>query len=124
MIARDFQIEDLDAINEWMEARGLRPVPRSMLPETGRIVPGVAAGFLFQTDSAIAMLDHFVSNPGADYDQRQAALDGIAEDLLGRAKALGFMHIIAMTKIDGIRDRALRLGFHEAGISCILVKEN
>jgi hypothetical protein len=124
MIVARFDPElHLDAINGWMLARGRGQVPLSMCPQEGRVVPGVAAGFLYQTDSDTALLDHFVSNPEAPFDERQAAMDTIADALIHRAGELGFHNIVAMTKSAGIRDRALRMGFRDAGNSCILVKE-
>lgn len=61
-------------MNSWCAARGLAPVDSHTLPQLGVIVPGVAAGFLYRTDSSLGFLDGFISNPAAPKEERAAAL--------------------------------------------------
>lgn len=103
---RDFASDDIAQLNEWAAARGLPCYRREALPKTGRIEPGVAAGFLYLTDSSLAMMENFVSNPAAGLRVRSAALDQIAESLIAAAKSLGYRQVVSLCASAGIMRRA------------------
>lgn len=119
---RRFVQSDLDEINTWYAARGAPSIPLSTLPEVGEIEPGVAAGFLYQTDSTLALVEGYVSNPEAPSDARNAALDGITAALIADAKALGVQQVVALCTDKGIEERAQRHGFKPIGMYAMLAK--
>jgi len=118
-----YEIDDDEKVQiaGWLRARNL-PVPTSW-PAEGRIVPGVAAGFLVMTDCSVGILDFFVSNPEASRSERDKALDEIAQELIGRAYVRGCGTIRCNSQLDTIVRRARRLGFRELGTFTALQKE-
>jgi len=101
--------EDLDELNRWYAAHGAGPVPGRTVPEFGLIVPDVAAGHLYRTDSDIALIDGLVTNPEASSATRHEALTGIVGGLLAEARRTGCARVLAFTKHDTIRRRAMDL---------------
>lgn len=106
---------DLPSIAGWYAARGsLAPHPAT-LPPTGRIVPDVAAGFLYLTNSAVALLDGYVTNPAASLRARSAAVDSITAALLAHARREGVRHVTAICASAGIARRAAKFGLRPIG---------
>lgn len=99
MNVRPYTANDLQEINGWHRARGFLPVELDTLPPTGLIVPGVAVGFLYRTDSQLGMLDGFISNPEAPKEQRAAALMHIGQVL---ADSFQGKHLLVYTGHSGI----------------------
>lgn len=108
---RYFTIADLDEINYWYRLRDLQPVDDSLIPNIGFIVPKVAAGFLYKTDSAVCLFDGYITNPQSDKTTRDKALDAITAELISAAKDYGFQSTLAFTKVDAIKKRCEKLNF-------------
>lgn len=106
---------DKAELDQWWEAHNMAPIPEGLLPETGYLVQGVAAGFLYRTDSGVALVENFISNPASAWGVRQEALDAITLALVHHAQAGGFSCLIALTTSQAIHDRAVRLGFRPQG---------
>lgn len=120
---RDYDFDDYPELARWLRARGL-PIPADEdLPDEGKIVPGIAVGFLVQTDTGTATLDFFVANPDAPGSERDKALSEIASELIGRAHVLGFKRIRVCSQLDTIVRRARALGFRDHGSFKVLFKE-
>lgn len=120
---RSFRTEDMGMVNSWYMAHGDQPITLDSLPQTGLIEPGIAAGFLYKTDSNIAWLEGFVTNPEAPPSARNEALDNIANALMVSAKALGFRQVIAMVENPRMMLRADRHGFKGIGAYVMMKKE-
>jgi len=99
---RPFTLADLAEVNSWWKARKQPVRPASYLPKYGYIQPGVAAGWLFRTDSCIGFLDDFVTNPKAPLMQRVMYLDGITRNLVATAKRVGIKALVVYTGNEGI----------------------
>jgi hypothetical protein len=95
----------------WWEAHGQHAVPAECLPRIGFFVPSTCAGFLYQTDSKIALIEGLISSPESDPSYRDQALDAVVEALCAEAKKLGFVGIQGFTKVKRVSARASRLGF-------------
>lgn len=112
MEAREFKPKwDYKIVASWWEGYGQAPVPIHLLPWIGYIVDDVAAGFLYQTDSGIALLENFISNKDSRADARSDALDQITSALVKKAEELGYLHIIAFSSLPAIEERARKHGF-------------
>jgi hypothetical protein len=120
---RAYADKDLAEINRWYEAHGEKPTTRNSLSNIGRIEDGVAAGFLYQTDSCVCLLEGFVTNPLASSEDRGKALFQITIQLMAEAKDMGFTTIIAMTKDLNIMERALMHNFKEVGLYHLFSRE-
>lgn len=106
---------DFDEIEKWFFERDMRMPDVSLFPRVGFIVRGVAAGFIFYTDSLVAIIDGYISNPKSDARQRDEALDLITEALINNAKFHGIKVIKCDTPLDVVKKRALKFGFELTG---------
>jgi hypothetical protein len=95
----------------WCSDWGLGGEVLGRLPQLGLIVPGVAAGFLYRTDSTLCLIDALISNPAVDAGTRDAAIDVVVTNLIGVATELGFTSMLAYTAFDAVKSRAIRHGF-------------
>ena len=100
MEVRPFTESDLPEFNRWLALRGMLPLRRSSLPRMGRIVPGVAAGFLMQTDTDRAFLEPLLTNPEAPPNQRNDAINEIVLSLMLLAGGIGSRSITALVSQD------------------------
>lgn len=98
METKQIDLMDLEEIDSWYYMRNLKPICHDQLPQFGYIVPGVACGFLVQTDSANAFLEGFVTNPTVHKEFKVEAINTICQRLLKVAQELGYTHVFAMTK--------------------------
>lgn len=96
---------------EWWQGHQWPVVPPAVLPKTGLIVPGFAAGFLYKTDSNLAWLEWAVVNPQSDRILRREALDAVLGGLFEEAKKAGFEAVFTSVSHPGLIERYKKLGF-------------
>lgn len=113
-----------DMLKEWWEARNLMPVPQECLPAYGAVVDGIVAGFLYQTDSKVCMIENLISDKRSAKDERRRAIDSLIKHICQEAKRQGFNYVIGYTISDRlIRDQS-RWGFSTAKDKCsVLVRK-
>ena len=102
---------DYETIALWWQAHGLDPIPLEFLPAVGFVVSQVCAGFLYQTDTDLALIEGLVSNPETPAQLRDEALDAVVEALCSEAKKLGYLAISGFTQVPKVVSRAKRHGF-------------
>ena len=107
---RRFEKKDLATLNEWLAGHECPPLSVEAIPLTGLLMENVAAGFLYQTDSCIAFLENFVSNPSATPRQVSDAVDEITQALLDYAGEIGIKNIVVLTRLGSIEKRAEKFG--------------
>lgn len=117
---RRYTPADHAELSNWWTAHNLPIIPPNALPVVGFMVQGVAAGFLYQTDSDVALVENFISNPASHWDDRQTALDSITQHLIDYARFKGRLYLMAMTQSQAIFDRALHFGFKPNGAFHVL----
>lgn len=84
--------------------------------DVGMLVPDVAAGFLYLTNSGIAYLDCYVSNPEAKLKKIRAAIESITGYLIWIAKNEKKAEMICCnTRLRSIKRIAYRFGFECSG---------
>lgn len=120
--SRKYNDEDFEAIDSWYKSRGSK-ASKDLLPKIGFIVPGVAAGFLMQTDTGCCILEPFIANRYTDKAERHSALDAIMRDLIYEAKTLGFSRIFGFSSNEPMIARSLKHGFVIVEESTTVVKE-
>ena len=103
-----------ETVRSWMEARNEVITPDA-LPQTGFIIPGMAAGFLYRTDSSVAMIEGLVAAPGLGREVRDQAVDAIVLAVIAEAQRLGFKTLTGTTVLEAVVKRAERLGFIYVG---------
>lgn len=97
MEIRPYKSDDYDKIKGWWESYGWPPVQPHMLSSTGMVVEDLCAGWLYQTDSSIALLEWVVGNPAADKEERGKAIDFLIETATKLAKLNGFKLMFTFT---------------------------
>lgn len=112
---RPVEVEDRDTINAWYAMRGLPELHEHLFPDVGYIVPGVGAGFIYQTDSSLCFIEGYISNPSSTKAQRKESFDHITNALIRAAKEHGFRSILAYTQNEEIAKRCERFQFQRKG---------
>lgn len=103
----------LETIARWHAARGLpEGWPRLWLSDLGWWVPGLAAGWLITTNSSRALIEDFATNPRAPKSETYAAMQALESHIVACAKDLGFLYLVGTTKIESIRAKAEKHGYH------------
>lgn len=98
----------------WWDAHSWPVIPHDALPSTGMIACAeepVCAAFLYKTDSSIAWMEWFISDPQAEKRHVSIGLDMIIEELSAFAKEQGFKTIFTSMHHRGLIRRLERHGF-------------
>ncbi|RKG80290.1 hypothetical protein [Corallococcus terminator] len=85
------------------------------LPQTGFVVPDKAAGFLYRTDSSVALIEGIIAAPGLSKEVRNEAVNAIVAAIRDEARRLGFKLLLGYSQLDAIMERAKRFGFIHVG---------
>lgn len=117
---RKYMNEDFEEIRSWYDMRGMT-VELQDLPKVGFIVPGVAAGFIMQTDTNCCILEPFIANPLTLKKCREVALDSIFKHLIKEAQTLGFKKIFGFSTHLKMVWRAQTFGFRVIETNCLTV---
>src|SRR5262249_7948099 len=99
-----------ESFRQWHAGRVQNAVDPASLPQVGFVVPDLAMGFLYQTDSKLCLIEALVANPAAPKEQRSRALDRVLESLIDEARRLGFRVLQGQTALSAVVDRVRRLG--------------
>lgn len=114
--ARRFDMErDFGSFSRWLEARKVPSPARHILPKYGYIVPDVACGFIYLTDSSLGLIEWYVTNPEASCEDRREAMQIITDLLIITGKKNGCKILSANTKHKSIEKIALDNGFKFVG---------
>ncbi|MBZ4417827.1 hypothetical protein [Myxococcus sp. RHSTA-1-4] len=103
-----------EQVKDWLQHWNELMVPEA-LPKTGFIIPGKAAGFLYRTDSSMALIENLVAAPGLPKDERNVAVDAIVAAVCEEAARQGFKMLLGYTLLDAVVKRAERTGFVYVG---------
>jgi hypothetical protein len=110
----NFEENDIDEINAWRVLRGFEPIPRDLFPKNGLIVRGVAAVFIYLTDSSLAMIEGLISNPEAGIIKRARVIKSLVS--AAHTVALGLRdRVVVLIENDGVSGLALGLGYKSIG---------
>jgi hypothetical protein len=115
--------EHFEEITRWFTHWGLMSPKREMLSSNGIIVRDIACGFLYLTDSSMAFLDFYISNPKSKKEDRAKALSMITKNLIAWAKEYGVTNLLANSQIKTIQNLAVENGFQPYGLSLTFMKE-
>lgn len=119
-LIRRYRESDYAELSTWYGARGLSPPPPEGLPLTGLWIPSVGAGFLYRTDSSLALIEGVITNPAAPKRAQACAVAALLRALLDAAG--DGARVIGFTSILGMARRAQRLGMRETGAYLLMVK--
>ena len=99
----------------WMVKRGRPAPPRDIFSSTGWAVPGLAAWWLYLTDSSLAWTEMLVGNPDVPRVVRGKALDMVIAHVLGEAKAAGTRLLVCNVDRADLEERAVKHGYRVLG---------
>lgn len=106
---------DFYEIEDWFALRETKMPPIPTFPAVGFIMEGVAAGFIYLTDSTVAIIDCYISNPKSNMDLRNYALDLITEELIKVARFHKCRLVKCDTKLEAVKQRAKKHGLISLG---------
>ena len=113
-----YEPKDFSLLVEWAHARKFVLPKEEHLPPTGRLVvsngKGYCVGFLCKTDSKMAVICAMISNPAADKEDRQAAVNFLMRYFADLAKKEGFTMVAISSSIPSFKKRIAESGFHKA----------
>lgn len=98
-------------VAHWWVGHKWPVLPLAALPASGFVVPGVCAGFLYFTDSEIAILEWVVSNPKASTMEVGRGIKAIVEAAISTALNEGYSMIFSYVKSKGLQKLYERQGF-------------
>lgn len=112
MELKEFKEEDYSEICQWWTKRNFPCFPYELLPRTGFIAPGLAAGFFYDSNNSLmGIVEWTVTNPDADKKLRQDALDHVISHIIEHAKIRGKKFIITYSDNDKLIERYNKHGF-------------
>lgn len=111
MTVRPYEESDFDQIKQWGLMWGAK-YDDEQLPATGFIIDGVAAYFLYSTDSSVCWLENMITKRGVAPSVRDKAVQLLIDAGLRKAKELGFSVAYAATNIVSAAKRARDNGAH------------
>lgn len=101
-------------VEGWLRARhNLSPVEWECFPPTGFVVDGCYAGFVYLTNSSVAYLDAFVSDPDAPKEARENASHVLIEELLALARQHRVSRVCGATSSSRISTLCQGHEFHD-----------
>lgn len=87
------------------------PPPRDLFSSTGWCVPGLAAWWLYLTDSSLAWTEMLVVNPDAGKVARRDAMDLVIERVLAEARDAGTRLLVCNIDRPDLEERAIKHGY-------------
>jgi hypothetical protein len=101
----------------WWSSHSWEPLPISMLSKTGYVAykddTPVAASWLYKTDSSIAILDWYISDPEAAWEDRQEAIQAMIDAGSKDAKEMGFHVVLSFSQNKRLGEKLENSGFKE-----------
>lgn len=110
MNLRPYKPEDFETVARWARDGYNTEYSEDQFPQTGFIVDGVAAAFMYATDSSVCYIENMISNRSADPAARDYAIKLILEALFLAARSQGFKVAYATTDLATMIFRAAQHG--------------
>lgn len=120
---RRYHGSDYPTIKSWYEERG-KPVPaRKTLSDMGYIADGRVAGWLYFTNSNIALIECIISDPNTVPSSRRASLRKLVGFLIDTALMLGYTNIVGLSSHPSIEKVAKEFGFKKGVLNVYTLSE-
>lgn len=120
------QVEDADYENillKWWKDWGWEAPPKDFLPETGVIVSkgdqDICAGFIYFTNSKVALTEFVVSNKDYKEDDRGDAIDLLIDCIVELAEENGYKYAHVILKNKSLLGRYKEAGYLESDTNVI-----
>ena len=101
-------------IDQWHKKRKAKMPDPSNYSDLGFLVDGRVAGWLYITNSNIAMIEGIISDPDTVPSLRRQSVKKLMAILIETADHLGFKNVIGITEHPKMMETAQLFGFREA----------
>ena len=105
---------DYRTIDAWYDKRNRDMPDPKTFSDMGYMADGRVAGWLYVTNSNMAMIEGIIADPDTVPSLRKASLEKLCGFLVDTAVALGYTHIFGITEHPSIEKVCYKLGFQEA----------
>lgn len=105
----------LGKLTEWLASRNISVPDRRLFARFGLVIDDKAIGFLVQTDSAAAWIDHVAADPKAKDSERKQALELLFRLLEQEAFRKGYLMVTALAQLPVMRSKFTMRGYQKAG---------
>lgn len=102
----------------WLMLQGWPPQPDWAFSDLCYVVPGIAAVWLFTSNSKLFWVENLVGNPLADKDERRAALPALLSYVSEEAGKLGGKAVMTSTSHPGAARAYVTAGYGVTGTGC------
>ena len=105
--------QDYPLIESWFKARGREMPKNGTLSDLGYIVDNRVAGWLYLTNSNIAMIENIIADPNTVPSLRRGSLKKLIGYLIDLAFCMGYTHIFGVSQHPKILELSKQFGFKE-----------
>lgn len=120
---RKYTGRDYDLVAGWCKKRG-RPLPSpDALSDLGFIVDDRVAGWLYLTNSNVAMVENIIANPNSVPSLRRHSLKVLCGLLVDTALSLGYTNIFGISNHPSVQKICREMGFREAPFTVFALSE-
>lgn len=121
---RRYTHRDYPMIKEWYALRGKQPPSPAILSDLGYIADDRVCGFLYLTNSNMAMIEGIVANPESVPSLRRESLTKLVGYMIDTALLLGYENIFGISQHPSIAREAERFGFKTADYKIYMIRES
>lgn len=110
---RRYTHRDYPMIKEWYERRGKQAPSPAILSDMGYIADERVCGFLYLTNSNMAMIEGIISNPESVPSLRKESLTKLLGYMIDTSLLLGYENIFGLTAHPSMHKQAEKFGFRQ-----------
>lgn len=102
---------DILEVSSWFEQRQIA-IPEGMtFPPTGFWIPGIAAAWLYLTNSTRAFMEDAIANPSTTADQRRQALYALESRIADEARQRGVRYLCGTSELPSMWEKLEHQGY-------------
>lgn len=120
---RRYQKRDFEMLKRWYKERGLGAPQEAALSDAGWVADERVVGFLYVTNSNIALIDGIVSDPHSLPSNRKQSLQQLCSTIVDVAVMMGYTNIIAATSNESIKEICRKMAFQKTSYELFVLKE-
>lgn len=116
---------DYPLIETWYAARGAKMPKNGILSDLGYIVDDRCVGWLYLTNSNMAMIENIVADPNTVPSLRRLSVKKLVGFLIDLATTMGYTNIFGITQHTSIMKLSKEFGFKELkNFKIVLLTDN
>ncbi len=98
-------------LKKWYQDHGQQMMDKDLYPKIGLVINDIVAGFLYQTDSKLGIVENYISDKNSTKEQREEAIIELTGELFKIAKEMGCSTLISFTSNKGLLEKQPSLGY-------------